>query len=116
MKITHYSDPTPVRIDSDVAKGVSGRLLIGKDDGANHFCMRVFELSEGGFSPRHTHEWEHEIFIHSGKGEIYNNGKWSVISTGFTIFIPGHEEHQIRNTGNDPLIFVCLIPSVAPEM
>lgn len=116
MKIIHYTDPKPVFIDTDPAKGVTGRVVIGKDDGASHFCMRVFELSEGGYSPRHTHEWEHEIFIHSGDGEVYNNGKWSKISKGFIIFIPGNEEHQIRNTGNDPLIFVCLIPSGAPEL
>jgi quercetin dioxygenase-like cupin family protein len=116
MKIAHYTDPNPVLINTDAAKGVAGRVVIGQNDGANQFCMRVFELSEGGFSPRHTHDWEHEIFIHSGVGEIYNDGKWSKISKGFIVFIPGNEEHQIKNTGNDPLIFVCLIPSGAPEL
>jgi len=116
MKIMHYSQQEPVLMDSDVVKGVSGRVVIGKNDGAENFCMRVFELAEGGFSPRHSHEWEHEIFVHSGEGEVYNNGEWTKISKGFTLFIPGNEEHQMRNTGNEPFVFACLIPSGAPEI
>jgi len=116
MKIMHYSEPEPVLMESDVVKGVSGRVVIGKSDGAENFCMRVFEMAEGGFSPRHSHEWEHEIFVHSGEGEVYNNGEWSKISKGFTLFIPGNEEHQMRNTGNEPFVFACLIPSGAPEI
>jgi len=116
MKIMHYQEEEPVLIDSDAAKGIAGRVAIGKKDGADNFCMRVFELSERGFSPRHSHEWEHEIFIHNGEGAVYNDGKWSTISTGSILFIPGDEEHQIKNTGKEPLVFVCLIPSGPPEM
>jgi quercetin dioxygenase-like cupin family protein len=78
--------------------------------------MRIFELSENGYSPRHSHEWEHEIIIHSGKGEVLSDGNWVSITKGHAIFIPGNEDHQIRNTGTDPLVFVCLIPSGAPEL
>jgi len=56
MKIMHYNEQEPVLFDSDPAKGVAGRVVIGKKDGAENFCMRVFELSESGFSPRHSHE------------------------------------------------------------
>ncbi|MES0445310.1 MAG: hypothetical protein ABUJ92_02085 [Desulfobacterales bacterium] len=70
MKIQKYSEIKPTRFDSDIAKGVAGRVLIGKDDGANNFCMRIFELFKGGYSPLHSHDWEHEIFVYSGKGGI----------------------------------------------
>ena len=116
MKIMNYKNQEPVLIDSDAAKGVSGRVVIGKNDGAENFCMRIFELSEGGFSPRHSHEWEHEIFIHAGEGVVYNDGEWSDISKGSILFVPGNEEHQIKNTGKEKLVFVCLIPSGPPEM
>jgi hypothetical protein len=43
MKIAKYADITPTHINNDVAKGVAARVVIGKDDGANNFCMRVFE-------------------------------------------------------------------------
>lgn len=116
MKIQKTSDATPTYFDSDAARGVTGRVLIGKEDGADNFCMRIFELARGGYSPRHSHEWEHEIFIHSGKGEVFRNGEWVSIESGCAIFIPGNEEHQLKNTGDHPFVFVCLIPSGAPEM
>ena len=116
MKIIHYSEAEPKRFDSDIAKGVTGRLVIGKSDGANNFCMRFFELSEGGHTPKHAHEWEHEIIIHSGNGEVLSQDNWIPVTKGHVIFIPGNEEHQIRNAGEDPLVFACLIPEGFPEL
>ncbi len=116
MKIIHYSDAESKFFDNDVAKGVTGRVLIGQADGANNFCMRIFELAENGHTPRHSHEWEHEIFIHSGKGEAFCEDKWTPVEAGCALFIPGNVEHQIRNTSSAPLIFVCLIPSGASEI
>jgi len=116
MKAVHYQEIAPTRFDSGPVKGVSGRVAIGKNDGAAHFCMRVFEIEPGGFTPRHRHEWEHEIFVHGGRGEVFNNGSWQPITAGFTVFIPGDAEHQIRNVGDGPLVFVCLIPSGPPEL
>ncbi len=117
MKIIHYSVAESTQFnDSEVVKGVTGRVVIGKDDDAPNFCMRFFELSEGGYSPCHAHDWEHEILIHSGKGEVLRDGKWVPVSAGYAVFIPGNEEHQIRNAGQDPLVFACVIPSGPPEL
>lgn len=116
MKLMHYTDEIPTRIDNEVAKGVSARLLIGKNDGAEHFCMRMFQLDEGGHTPRHSHEWEHEIFFHQGEGEIFMGDGWKKVVSGSVAFVPGQMDHQIRNIGKTPLSFVCLIPSGYPEL
>ena len=116
MKIKKYTGVKPTHFESDKVKGVTGRVLIGKNDGANNFCMRVFEIAAGGHTPKHSHDWEHEIFVHAGDGEIYSDGKWNSIKAGNVVFVQGKEEHQIRNVGNDPLVFVCLVPSNAPEL
>lgn len=116
MKLTHYSREKATRIDNDTVKGVTGRVVIGRADGAPNFCMRVFELDAAGFTPKHKHDWEHEIFFHGGQGEVWQAGGWVPVTTGSVAFIPGNEEHQIRNTGEDKLTFVCLVPSGAPEM
>ncbi len=116
MKIVRYEQVTETRFDNDAAKGLSGRVLVGKDDGAKNFCMRVFEVDPGGNTPRHRHEWEHEIFFHAGQGEIRRGGEWVPVGAGTAAFVPGNEEHQIRNAGNDTLVFVCLIPSGVPEL
>ncbi|ACN17316.1 cupin domain family protein [Desulforapulum autotrophicum HRM2] len=116
MKIVDYKGIEPTRFDNGVAKGITGRVVIGKEDGANNFCMRVFEVEKNGHTPRHSHEWEHEIFFHSGMGEVLCQGKWTPVSSGAAVFVPGNEDHQIQNTGQDTLVFVCLIPKGAPEI
>ena len=116
MKIMHYSDAPSQSFDGDTVRGVTGRVAIGQADGASNFCMRVFELAPGGYTPRHQHNWEHEIFFHAGRGEVYQNGQWQTVEAGSVTFIPGNEHHQIRNAGTTSLIFVCMIPSGAPEL
>jgi quercetin dioxygenase-like cupin family protein len=116
MKIKQYAEVQATRFEKAEIKGVAARVVIGKDDGAPNFCMRVFDISPGGHTPRHSHDWEHEMFVHSGEGEIYGNGQWNQVRPGNVLFVPGNEEHQIRNSGQEPLIIVCLIPAQAPEL
>jgi quercetin dioxygenase-like cupin family protein len=116
MKIIHYSEAFPTEFDSGDMKGTTGRVVIGKADGADNFYMRVFELAKGTVSHRHTHEWEHEVFVHSGKGDVLCDGSWIPVKAGSVIFIPGNEDHQLRNLHDEPFVFVCLVPTGAPEM
>ncbi len=116
MKITRITDIEPTLFNNDVAKGVEGRVLIGKKSGAENFCMRVFKLEKDGHTPKHSHDWEHEIFVHSGSGSAFNGETWTDVGPGCSIFIPGNEEHQMKNTGEAPFVFVCLVPSSAPEL
>lgn len=116
MELNHYRTIESKAFEGEAVKGVTGRIAIGQADGAPNFCMRVFELAPGGHTPRHTHAWEHEIFFHAGEGEVYMHGEWHPVSKGYTAFIPGEEEHQIRSRNNSELIFVCLVPKGAPEL
>jgi len=116
MKIIHYTEASATEFDSGEMKGTIGRVVIGKADGADNFCMRVFELAKGTVSHRHEHEWEHEVFVHSGHGEILCSGQWKPVKSGSVIFIPPDEDHQLRNLHDEPFVFVCLVPKGAPEM
>jgi len=116
MKIIDYKDVLPLVMNNEMVKDVAGRVMIGKEDGAKNFCMRVFEIKKDGYTPKHTHEWEHEIFVHTGKGEIFINDSWNRMNAGTTVFVPPNIEHQIRNTDDELLTFVCMIPSGVPEL
>jgi quercetin dioxygenase-like cupin family protein len=116
MKVIHYNEVQASRYEGSGLEGIWGRVVIGKNDGATHFCMRVLEFFPGAQTLRHSHPWEHEMFIHAGEGEIYGNGQWQVVKSGSVVFIPGNEEHQIRNLCQAPLILICLIPNGAPEI
>jgi quercetin dioxygenase-like cupin family protein len=114
--LTHYSDSEPRQHSGDEVQGVTGRVVIGKEDGARNFCMRVFTISPGGHTPCHSHDWEHEVIVHAGSGQVLQAGTWVDVSAGSVIFIPANEEHQLRNNGSEGFVFVCLIPTGIPEL
>ncbi len=116
MKVLHYTEADSQTFNSDIVKGVTGRVVIGKADKADNFCMRVFTIEPGGNTPRHTHEWEHEIFVHEGKGQLFRDGAFHNVTSGDVIFVPGNEEHQFKNESDKPFTFVCLVPKGAPEL
>jgi len=90
--------------------GVTMRVVIGPDEGAPHFNMRVFEVQPGYASPHHSHWWEHEIFVLSGQGMFRTDEGEIPVRHGSTVFVPGGKMHQLRNTGQDLLRFICLVP------
>jgi quercetin dioxygenase-like cupin family protein len=116
MQIKEYAGVKATRFDNDQAKGIAARVVIGRQDGGNNFYMRVFEISPGGHTPRHSHAWEHEMFVHQGAGEVYGHDRWNPVRPGNVVFIPGNEEHQIRNSSKELLVVVCLVPASAPEL
>jgi quercetin dioxygenase-like cupin family protein len=89
MRIKKYPDVEATYFDKPDIKGVAARVVIGKNDGAHNFCMRIFDISPGGNTPKHVHDWEHEMFVHAGEGEIYGNGQWHPVKSGNVLFIPG---------------------------
>jgi quercetin dioxygenase-like cupin family protein len=91
-------------------EGVTMRVVIGPDEGAPHFNMRVFEVQPGHASPHHSHWWEHEVFVLSGQGRVQTEQGEIPIGHGSTVFVPGGEMHQFRNTGDGLLRFICLVP------
>ena len=116
MKVTHYKEILPVTLDNDLVKNVAGRVLIGRAAGAPNFCMRFFEMGPQGYTPKHTHDWEHEVFVHQGNGELFIEGQWHPLSPGSAIFVPPKKEHQFRNISDKIFTFVCLVPHTAPEL
>lgn len=90
--------------------GVTMRVVIGPEEGAPFFNMRVFEVEPGHASPHHSHWWEHEVFILSGQGIVKTDQGDVPLQEGSTVFVPGGEMHQFQNTGDGLLRFLCLVP------
>lgn len=116
MKFMSYAEAEATQYNNEKIQGVAARVVIGKADGAENFCMRVFEIAAGGNTPMHAHDWEHEMFIHAGSGEIFGDGQWHAVQPGSVVFVPPQAEHQIRNAGSEKLVVVCLVPAKAPEL
>jgi len=99
----------PVREEG--AEDTEKAVLIGEEEGARNFIMRVFRIIPGGFTPYHKHDWEHEVYILRGEGTVKIAGKEEPIKQRDAAFIPPNIEHQFINTGNEILEFICVIPT-----
>lgn len=110
MKVVPYWEVAAESIEDPTASGVKMRWVISQKDGAENFAMRVVEISPEGYSPLHRHAHEHEVFVLKGKGILTCEGEDTPLIQGDVAFILPNEEHQFRNTGQDKLEFLCLIP------
>ena len=110
MIIRHYEDVKATQMMA----GVKKRVVIGEDEGAPNFIMRIFDLDPGASSPLHEHPWEHEIFVLQGEA-VARNGKGveTPVGEGDTVFIPPGEEHCLTNKGGGTFRFMCIIPTGA---
>jgi quercetin dioxygenase-like cupin family protein len=108
IKIEHYTN-TPAQAVEDVP-GVTVRWVIGQEDGAPNFAMRVFEVEPGHATPYHQHPWEHEVFILHGEGAVRRQDNSVPVSAGTVVYVPGMEMHQFLNRGTDILSFICVVP------
>lgn len=109
MKIIPYNGVEAKDAGEGTSK-VTIRWLITKNIGAERFAMRYFEIEPGGYSPLHTHAWEHELFILEGEGIALGGTEERRITVGDAVFVPPNEKHQFLNSGKKTLKFLCLIP------
>ena len=112
MKVESSLNVKETQVDDPLAKDVFIRVLIGPQDGADKFHMRRFRVLPGGWTPHHKHDWEHEIYILAGTGELVTDEGNQPFAAGSVIFVPGNDMHQFKNTGSSELEFLCLIPAV----
>ena len=113
MKIEKSANISKSSVEVEGAKDVEIRWLISKEDGAENFAMRMFELQPGGHTPLHTHPHEHEVFAVEGQGTFVFEGQEYEFGSEHVIFVPPGKEHRFKNTGNSVLRMLCLIPTSA---
>ena len=111
MKIFNYRDVEAEKAEEGASK-LKVRWLITKEMGAENFAMRLFEMEPGGFSPDHEHPWEHEVLILKGQGLVTGGGEGGPFKEGDVVFILKGERHQLKNTGDKTVKFICLIPYI----
>lgn len=112
MKVESAENVPLHSVTMEGAQGCAVRWLIGESDGAPGFAMRQFEVAPGGFTPKHSHPYEHEVFVLDGEGVVWNGKENKPLRPGSVVFVPGNQEHQFVNRGSAPLKFLCVVPHI----
>lgn len=107
--IRNIDDVTMSPVQMEGVEGATMSIMVGREDGAPHFALRQFHVEAGGHTPRHHHDYEHEVFVVDGGGEVLLDGEDRPIRAGDVLYVPANEEHQFK-AGADGLRFLCLVP------
>jgi quercetin dioxygenase-like cupin family protein len=111
VKSTDQVEEKPVTMPGSADCSV--RWLVGKEDQAANFAMRKFKVEPGGYTPRHSHPYEHEIYVLAGQGVVLEGDEQHALAPGSVVYVKPDEIHQFRNTGDAPLEFLCMVPNVS---
>ena len=111
MIVKHYTEVEKEDANKDGACGSSIRWLLGPADGMPNFYLRMIEVEPGGNTPRHSHAYEHEVWVLEGEGELVDPDDNTLpLRPGCAAYVEPDELHSFRNTGTGLLRFLCAIP------
>jgi quercetin dioxygenase-like cupin family protein len=113
MQIKNLTAVPANDVTMEGSAGCKVRWLIGEGDKAPNFAMREFEVAPGGHTPKHFHDYEHEVYVLAGRGIVIDGDKERPLAAGDVIFVAPNDVHQFQNTGSEPMRFLCLIPNSA---
>jgi quercetin dioxygenase-like cupin family protein len=110
MNLKNVHDIPSEEVTMFESRGTFIQWLWSKEE-VPHFALRRFVINPNGEIGIHQHKEEHEIFILSGDGVVFNDsGEEFFVHPQDTLFVPGYEAHGYRNMGKADLIFLCIIP------
>jgi quercetin dioxygenase-like cupin family protein len=113
MKVNHATQVEQAPVSMEGAHGCKVRWLVDEKCGAPTFAMREYEVAPGGYTPKHFHPYEHEVFVLEGSGVVLEGDVEHPLQPGDVVFVVPDEVHQFRNTGSVPLKFLCMVPNSA---
>ena len=108
MSVKHVREVESMQIEA--ASGTSIQVLIPPDEGP-HFAMRRIIMQPGGSMPNHTNSVEHEQYVLGGSAKIGIGDEVVEVQVGNVVFIPAGVPHWYTTVGEEPFVFLCLVPN-----
>ena len=93
------------------AVGVRIQWLVDDSRGAPCFAMRRFIIEPGGHTPRHQHDWEHEVYVLRGRGLLVTDEGEREIGPDMALLVEPNEVHQFLALPESSLEFLCMVPN-----
>ena len=105
-------EPEPYQ-GGGASEGSCREVLIGPREGARHFAIRYFEIPPRGQSSFEHHLHDQGVVILKGRARVLLGWEMHEVGPGDAVYIPQDEQHQFENIGDEPLGFLCVVPSKA---
>lgn len=94
------------------AKNVTGKIIIGRDEGAKYFVFRYFCVEPGGNSTLNDyHAHDHGVLILHGRARVTVENQVFELSPMDILYIKPWEHHSLSPIGDEPMGFLCVIPN-----
>jgi len=107
-----WDDVVKLEYADGPAKGASGKIMIGNQEGADHFVFRYFRIEPGGYSTiDDTHAHDHGVLILHGRAIAHLGGKVEEVGPNDVLYFEPWMPHYLETLGNEPLGFLCVIPN-----
>ncbi|MFH1984915.1 MAG: cupin domain-containing protein [Pseudomonadota bacterium] len=111
MIVANEKKTAAVPINSIEVHEAAMKVLISADEGWQDHVMRIVELGQNGYSPKHAHDWPHINYVVAGSGQLHMDGVDHEMEVGAYAFVPEGTVHQFKNTGETPFRFICIVPN-----
>jgi len=108
MKVFSATSVEPV--PATATEGVMVRWIIADNVNAPTFSMRIIEVQPGAATEKHSHNWEHEVYVLEGSGVVKDATSTFPLQPGTCVYVAPNELHEFTNTGASILRFICVIP------
>jgi len=91
--------------------GVTKQVVLGQEDGSDEIVLRYFSVAPGGATPHHRHDFPHLVKIETGRGVAVDaDGNEHPLAAGDYAYVGPDEAHNLKNTGDEPFEFICIVP------
>ena len=89
--------------------GFSKYLVNEEFEKSKYFDFRISRYPIKGLVAEHVHEVAEQIFYFiSGEGLVTYGDKKTVVTKGYTMFVPPGINHAVENTGDEDLVFIVV--------
>ena len=102
-------------VEGKVYRGAEGprgvkQILIGPDDGAPNFAVRIFQIEPGKSSNEEDHPHDHGVFIQQGRARVLLGDRTHEVTAGDFVWVEPNERHRFESLGPETLQFLCVVP------
>lgn len=66
-------------------------------------------VAVGQTSTAHSLTTSEVYYLLGGKGEMHIDGEMQIVEAGDAVYIPPNAQQFIRNCGDEPLVFICIV-------